>query len=425
MPLLLWLRCAPWILAHRDMRIPLPSLSKPALSIPVMLFFLTQVTQAVTPYETALHKGMDSMYAIEYDKAALQLEEAIRLAPDNPRAYLYLATTHWMKILYLQNTLLTTAFGLPVDPYAPPNGVPCPPDFRQKFEDAVLRMKKKALALIEADPRNAEAQFWLGMAEGSESVFIISVDRKLFAAKTHADKSFDLMESAVKVDPNFKDPLFPMGMHMHLLGTRGIFTRMVLRLMGYRVSKEEGRKYVEIAADQARYVRDDARLGLVLCNIREGKWNDAVGAMHEVLKRFPQNSLLAMAMGRIQDSLGDHKGAVTTYEHILNKVNQHHPGFHVISPGEVNLRLALALLGMGRPQDGQVAAKKALEDKYASSLVKAASLLTLGQCHDLLNHRQDAIAAYQATLGLTPKTPSHDKARQFLVEPYNGKVPPG
>src|SRR3990172_889135 len=108
-PLLLWLRCAPWILAHRDMRIPLPSLSKPALSIPVMLFFLTQVTQAVTPYETALHKGMDSMYAIEYDKAALQLEEAIRLAPDNPRAYLYLATTHWMKILYLQNTLLTTA----------------------------------------------------------------------------------------------------------------------------------------------------------------------------------------------------------------------------------------------------------------------------------------------------------------------------
>ena len=41
--------------------------------------------------------------------------------------------------------------------------------------------------------------------------FIISVDRKLFAAKTHADKSFDLMEIAFRLEPNFKDPLFPDG----------------------------------------------------------------------------------------------------------------------------------------------------------------------------------------------------------------------
>ena len=34
---------------------------------------------------------------------------------------------------------------------------------------------------------------------------------------------------------------------MHLLGTRGVFTRMILKLMGYKVSKEEGRKFVEIA----------------------------------------------------------------------------------------------------------------------------------------------------------------------------------
>ena len=36
---------------------------------------------------------------------------------------------------------------------------------------------------------------------------------------------------------------------------------MILKLMGYKVSKEEGRKFVEIAVAQARYVRDDARSG--------------------------------------------------------------------------------------------------------------------------------------------------------------------
>ena len=49
---------------------------------------------------------------------------------------------------------------------------------------------------------------------------------------------------------------------------------MILKLMGYKVSKEEGRKFVEIAVAQARYVRDDARLGLVLCDIREEKWTE-------------------------------------------------------------------------------------------------------------------------------------------------------
>ena len=391
----------------------------------MLLLLSPKLVLAVSPYEAAVARAMNSMYAIEYDKAALQFEEAIRLDPGNPRAYLYLSTTYWMKALYLQNTLLTTAFGLPPDIYAPPNDDPCPPELRQEFEYAVSRMKEKAQALINTNPKNPEALFWLGMAEGSESVFIISVDRKLLSAKTHADKSFDLMETAFRLDENFKDPLFPMGMHMHLLGTRGLFTRMILKLMGYKVSKEEGRKYVEIAAAQARYVRDDARLGLVLCDIREGKWNDAVKEMQIVLTKFPQDSLLAMAMGRIQTSLGDYRGAVTTFEQIRNNMNQKRRGFHVLSSGEVDLRLALALLGLGHPRDAQTVVESALQDGQATALIKAASLLTLGQCRDLLNNRQGAINAYQAALALTPKTPSHEKAKQFLNQPYDGKVPPG
>ncbi len=401
------------------------SLAKITPSFLLFLLFSPKFLQAVSPYDTAFARALSSMYAIEYDRAALQFEEVIRLDPANPRAYLYLATTYWMKVLYLQNTLLTTAFGLPPDIYAPPNGVPCPPDLRRKFEEAVSQMKEKAQALIDVNPKNPEALFWLGMAEGSESVFIISVDRKLLAAKAHADKSFDLMELSFRLDPNFKDPLFPMGMHMHLLGTRGVFTRMILKIMGYKVSKEEGRKFVEIATAQARYVRDDARLGLVLCDIREGRWDDAVSEMQNVLKKFPQDSLLTMAMGRIQFSLGDYKGAVATFERIRNNVNQKRPGFHVFSPGEVNLRLALALLRLGRPRDAQAAVEKALQDGQATALIRAASLLTLGQCRDLLYNRQGAIAAYQAALALTPKTPSHDKAKQFLYQPYDGKVPPG
>ena len=112
-------------------------------------------------------------------------------------------------------------------------------------------------------------------------------------------------------------------------------------------------------------------LGLVLCDIREGKWHRRSERNAEVLKKFPQDSLLAMAMGRIQISLGDYKGAVATFEQIRNNVNQKRPGFHVLSPGEVNLRLALALLGLGRPRDAQTAVEKALQDEQATASNKS------------------------------------------------------
>jgi tetratricopeptide (TPR) repeat protein len=376
-------------------------------------------------YEKALERAVATMYAIDYDRSAQQFEEAIRLDPGNPRGYLYLATSYWMKTLYVQNSLLTTAFGLPPDPYSPSPTTAFPPELRNQFEAAVRRMKERASAMIAAQPNNAEGHFWLGMAEGSESVFIASVDKKYLAAKGPADRSFDGMEKAAKLDPNFKDPYFSMGMHMHLLGTRGFFTRMLLKMMGYRVSKEEGRKYVELAATQGRYVSDDARLGLVLCHIREENWKQALSTAGQVLQKFPQDSLLALVIGRIQSALGEHREAAKTFNLIAKRIKEMHPGYAVMSPGEIRLRLALALLGSGQTSEAVVEAEQATQDAKAIPLVQAAAHLTLGQARDLLKNRTGAVAAYQATLALSPITPSHEKARQFLNHPYDGKVPPG
>jgi tetratricopeptide (TPR) repeat protein len=380
---------------------------------------------AAETYEDVLRSAARSSYAIEYDLAAKQFEEAIRIQPESPRAYLYLASSYWMRTLYLQNSLLTTAFGLPADPYSAPPSTGSFPEFRAKFDDAIRRMKDRAHAMMAAQPQNPEGYFWLGMAEGSESVFIASVDKKYLAAKGPADRSFDLMEKAAKMDPSFKDPYFTMGMHMHLLGTRGFLTRVLLKMLGYRVSKEEGREYVALAMREARYVRDDARLGLLLCHIREQNWTETLGLCQQILQKYPEDSLLALVMGRIQSGMGDHAGAAATFQQIVQRINAGHRGYAVLSPGEIHLRLALALLGTGQPQQALIEAEKAIQDSKAIPLVRAASHLTLGQARDLLKNRSGAVAAYQAAMAITPWTPSHEKARHFLNQPYDGKVPPG
>jgi len=392
----------------------------------VLLLILSNSAAATTDtYEKSIQQAMAKLYALDYDHAATEFEQAISMQPQNPRAYLYLASCYWMKVLYLQNKFLSTLFAMPPDLYGPPPNDSCPPKLREQFEDAIRRMKEKSEAMAQTQPKNAEGYFWLGMAEGSEAVFTIVVDKKLLAAKAHGDKSFDLMEQAVKLDPNFKDPFFSMGMHMHLLGTRGFLTRVLLKMMGYKVSKEEGRRYVKLATDEGRYVKDDARLGLILCDVREGNWKDAVSNMQVVSKKFPQNSLLAVAMARLQSGIGDHAGAAATYRQILQRIEHRHPGYQVVSTGEIHLRLTLALLESGQKQEALIEAEKAVRDRAASVVVRAAANLTLGQVRDLLQNRQGAIAAYQAVLGLESATPSHEKARLYLDHPYDGRVPAG
>jgi tetratricopeptide (TPR) repeat protein len=396
-----------------------------AFALVFALFFSSSLIAATDTYEKAIQQAMTMLYALDYDRAATELERAISTQPQNPRAYLYLASCYWMKILYLQNKFLSTLFAMPPDPYGPPPNDSYPPKLREQFEDAIRRMKEKSEVMVQAHPKNAEGYFWLGMAEGSEAVFTIVVDKKLLVAKAHGDKSFDLMEQAAKLDPNFKDPFFSMGMHMHLLGTRGFFTRMLLKMMGYKVSKEEGRHFVKLASDEGRYLKDDARLGLILCYIREGNWKEAVSTMQVVLTKFPQNSLLGVAMGRLQSGIGDHAGAVITYRQVLQRIEQRHPGYQVVSRGEIQLRLALALLASGQKQEALAEAEKAVKDPAASLVVRAAANLTLGQTRDLLQNRKGAIAAYQSVIALEPVTPSHEKARQYLDHPYDGKVPAG
>jgi tetratricopeptide (TPR) repeat protein len=396
--------------------------------VPALVFMLFLSNSTIAPtdtYEKAIQQAMTTLYGLDYDHAAVELEHAISMQPQNPRAYLYLSSCYWMKILYLQNKFLSTLFAMPSDPYGPPPNESSQPKLREQFEDAIRRMKEKSEAMVQAQPKNAEGYFWLGMAEGSEAVFTIVVDKKLFAAKAHGDKSFDLMEQAAKLDPNFRDPFFSMGMHMHLLGTRGFFTRMLLKMMGYRVSKEEGRRLVKLASDEGRYVKDDARLGLILCYVREGNWKEAINTMQVVFKKFPQNSLLGVAMGRLQASIGDNAGAVSTFRQILQRIEQRQPGYQVVSRGEIQLRLTLALLAGGQNQEALVEAEKAVKDPAASLVVRAAANLTLGQTRDLLQNRKGAIAAYQTVLALEPITPSHEKARQYLEHPYDGKVPAG
>jgi tetratricopeptide (TPR) repeat protein len=285
----------------------------------------------------------------------------------------------------------------------------------------ISNLEREARKLTDSKSRAAEGYFWLGTAEGTQAVFEITIYNKLMPAKGHADRSFDYMEEAQKIDPSLKDPYLYLGLHAHLLGTRGFFSRVVLRLMGYKVSKKEGREWVEMAMHEGRFLREEAELGLALCYLREKRWTDALPLIEKANEKYPENSFLAMAIGRLKSQIGDHDGSVTMFKKILERIQSGDPSYLRLAVGEVHLRLARELLSTGKPKEAVEEAHQALASEDAYYPVKAGANLVVGKARDLLHEREEALAAYRAVLDTDSNTEDCTLAKKFLKTPFEGE----
>ena len=101
---------------------------------------------------------------------------------------------------------------------------------------------------------------------------------------------------------------------------------------------------------------------------------------------------------------------------------------HNAKPGYfADARLELVYFGLGDALRGQRhygEAAKSYEDaawtKNVSPELKIRSLLSAGECHDLIGERQLAVKDYEAAIAAGPNTSRADTARKRLRSPYRG-----
>src|ERR1051325_4593995 len=152
--------------------------------------------------DTLRAEGYEALYNVDYESARKHFQKMIDIAPDNPAGSQCYASSIWLQQLNEAWELKATLYS--TDAYSSGNAKV---DRRQadEFRKWIRRAKLLSEARLRKDPRDVEALYFLGAAEGLEAAFAGSVERKYMAALRAGSSSVDHHREVLKLSPQFHD----------------------------------------------------------------------------------------------------------------------------------------------------------------------------------------------------------------------------
>jgi tetratricopeptide (TPR) repeat protein len=250
-----------------------------------------------THLDTLRAEGYEALYNLDYETARARFQKMIELAPDHPSGPQCMASSLWVQQLNqsweLKATLSSTGAITESNSQV---------DRKQadEFHKWIRRAKNLSQARLRKDPRDVEALYFLGAAEGLEASWAGGVERKFMAAFRAGKDSVEHHREALKLAPDFRDAELTIGLMNYVIGSLPLPTKMLVATMGVRGSKKRGLETLERVAAEGKWARDVARVLLVDLYKREKLWDDAAQVARELAVRYPRNYLFKL---QIADAL--------------------------------------------------------------------------------------------------------------------------
>ena len=283
-----------------------------ALKFIVLISFISISAQDQRAQLEALRaEGYEALYNLDYEGARKRFQKMIELAPDHPAGAQCFASSLWFQQLneawQLKSTLYSTE----------PDEKPKPQLNRaqvEEFRKWIRTSKQLSQARLKKDPRDVEALYFLGAAEGLEAAFAGGVEGKYRAALRSGNDSVDHHKEVLKISPDFRDAELTIGLLNYVIGSLPLPVKMLAATMGVKGSKKRGLEALERVSTEGHWARDAARVVLVDLYKREKRWTDAYEMASELSKKYPRNYIfkLQMADARVSEILALRKKKAST-----------------------------------------------------------------------------------------------------------------
>ena len=272
-----------------------------SIRVLLLLFLFTPAAGQAPPQpqlETLRSEGYEALYNLDYEAARKRFQKMIDIAPDHPAGAQCYASSLWLEQLNEASELKATLYSS--DSYATAK---VHADRRQvtEFRKWIRQAKQLADARLRKDPKDVDALYYLGAAEGLEAAFAGAVERRFMAALRSGSKSVDHHKEVLKLSPEYRDAELTIGLQNYIVGALPLPLKMMVGTMGVRGSKKRGLETIEKVAVEGQYARDLARVLLVDLYKREKRWAEAVKVAHELSEKYPRNYLFKLQMA---DALG-------------------------------------------------------------------------------------------------------------------------
>lgn len=269
--------------------------------IALILFIFVSVTAAYGQDQRARldalrAEGYEALYNLDYEGARSRFQKMIELAPDHPAGAQCFASSIWVQ-------QLNEAWEAKASLYSDASSDTQSKVNRKQVEDFrkwTRQAKQLSEARLRKDPKDVEALYFRGAAEGLEAAFAGGVERKFMAAFRSGKDSVEHHRDVLKLAPDFRDAELTLGLMNYVIGSLPLPTKMLVATMGVRGSKKRGLEALERVAAEGKWARDVANVLLVDLYKREKRWKDAIKTARQLSEKYPRNYLFKL---QIADAL--------------------------------------------------------------------------------------------------------------------------
>jgi len=174
------------------------------------------------------------------------------------------------------------------------------PEARKKFNEAIARSQKAALAILERSPENRNALLATVMNLGLESDYLALVEKRDLASLSYTKRAGLMAEKLLATDPTCYDAYLAIGVENYILGLKPAPVRWLLRLYGAQTDKDSGIQKLQLAATKGHYLMPFARLLLAVAALRDKNRHQAKELLQNLAQEFPNNQLYKRELARLQ-----------------------------------------------------------------------------------------------------------------------------
>jgi hypothetical protein len=358
-------------------------------------------------------EGNDAVYNLDYKLAREKFERMVKIAPDHPAGYIYLANNLWLEWLNSSRRLSSSLYNGDSFYQQDAEEDKFDPKRDKEFNDFIRQAIGIAKARVLKNPQDTEALYYQGAALGLRAGYSVTVKRSFRRAMGDANGSIQIQKKVVKLDPNYNDAYLSIGLYEYVIDSLPFVWRTLARLAGLKGSKSKGIEHLELATQKGKFAADDARVILIGIYSREKQPEKALDVISYLAKKYPRNYLLGVERANMLYQRGRKEEGSESFAALLKDAQ-----IAQAATDHINYQWGESLMNAG---DFALAVERYKEvtrwAKADKSLVSLAHLHT-GQALDALGKREEALAEYQTVLKRENIFDAHKLASEYVKKPY-------
>ncbi|MEO6390976.1 MAG: hypothetical protein ABIP75_03935 [Pyrinomonadaceae bacterium] len=374
-------------------------------------------------------EGFTALYNLDYPLARKKFREMMTVFPNHPAGPQFLATAIWTETLNRSRRLSASLYGS--DSFFESAEDKPDPAVVTEFKDLIRTSINISKARLKVDPKDTEALYNLGAAEGLRAAFAVAVERRFMGALGDASSSVDRHREVIKLDPSNHDAELTMGLYDYVVGSLPLPVKIIASIGGYRGSKKRGIATLERVAVEAKWNNDNARSVLIILYKRENRFADALAVSRALSEKYPRNYLFkletadALSVLAVQARATGDSAATESYERQAFAVfdgllQTDRTTKDKVAAGSdfIHFRYGDILLTAGKPDRAAKEYLAAANTPGADRDLVTLAHLNSGQALDLSGKRDEALTQYRAVLTRPDIYEAHEQAKQGLKSPY-------